>query len=39
MRPRVGGVWQSASYDPASNFLYYGTGDAFPSFDPQFRPW
>jgi alcohol dehydrogenase (cytochrome c) len=33
-----GGVWQSASYDPASNLLYYGTGDAFPSFDPQFRP-
>jgi alcohol dehydrogenase (cytochrome c) len=33
-----GGVWQSASYDPATNLLYYGTGDAFPSFDPQFRP-
>jgi alcohol dehydrogenase (cytochrome c) len=33
-----GGVWQSASYDPASNLLFYGTGDAFPSFDPQFRP-
>ena len=33
-----GGVWQTASYDPASNLLYLGTGDAFPSFDPQFRP-
>ena len=33
-----GGVWQTASYDPDTNLLYYGTGDAFPSFDPQFRP-
>ena len=33
-----GGVWNSASYDPATNLLFYGTGDAFPSFDPQFRP-
>src|SRR5712672_4332825 len=33
-----GGVWQSASYDPATTLLFYGTGDAFPSFDPQFRP-
>jgi len=33
-----GGVWQTASFDPATNLLYYGTGDAFPSFDPQFRP-
>ena len=24
--------------EPAANLLYYGTGDAFPSFDPQFRP-
>ena len=31
-------MWQSASYDPATNLLFYGTGDAFPSFDPQFRP-
>src|SRR6266446_3884782 len=34
----AGGVWQTASYDPATNLLFYGTGDAFPSFDPQFRP-
>jgi len=33
-----GGVWQTASYDPTANLLYLGTGDAFPSFDPQFRP-
>jgi alcohol dehydrogenase (cytochrome c) len=33
-----GGVWQSASYDPDTNLVFYGTGDAFPSFDPQFRP-
>jgi alcohol dehydrogenase (cytochrome c) len=33
-----GGVWQTASYDPATNLVFYGTGDAFPSFDPEFRP-
>jgi alcohol dehydrogenase (cytochrome c) len=33
-----GGVWNTGSYDPATNLLYYGTGDAYPSFDPQFRP-
>jgi alcohol dehydrogenase (cytochrome c) len=33
-----GGVWQTASYDPATNLLYYGTGDAFPTHDPEFRP-
>src|SRR5436190_1959096 len=37
---RIGGasVWQTASYDPATNLLYYGTGDAFPTYDPEFRP-
>jgi alcohol dehydrogenase (cytochrome c) len=37
---RIGGasVWNTASYDPATNLLYYGTGDAFPSYDPEFRP-
>lgn len=37
---RIGGasVWQTASYDPATNLLYFGTGDAFPTFDPEFRP-
>jgi alcohol dehydrogenase (cytochrome c) len=33
-----GGVWQTASFDPATNLVFYGTGDAFPSFDPEFRP-
>jgi alcohol dehydrogenase (cytochrome c) len=37
---RIGGasVWQTASFDPANNLVYYGTGDAFPTFDPEFRP-
>jgi alcohol dehydrogenase (cytochrome c) len=37
---RIGGasVWQTGSFDPAANLLYYGTGDAFPTFDPEFRP-
>jgi alcohol dehydrogenase (cytochrome c) len=37
---RIGGgsLWQTAAYDPATNLLYFGTGDAFPTFDPEFRP-
>src|SRR3984893_13428911 len=37
---RIGGArgWQTASFDPATNLLYFGTGDAFPTFDPEFRP-
>jgi len=37
---RIGGasVWQTASFDPDSNLIYYGTGDAFPTYDPEFRP-
>jgi alcohol dehydrogenase (cytochrome c) len=37
---RIGGasVWQAASFDPATNLLYFGTGDAFPTFDPEYRP-
>jgi alcohol dehydrogenase (cytochrome c) len=37
---RIGGasVWQTGSFDPATNLLFYGTGDAFPTFDPEFRP-
>src|SRR3984893_6073860 len=37
-RIRGGGGWHTASYDPATSLVYYGTGDAFPSFDPEFRP-
>ena len=33
-----GGVWQTASFDPDTNLVFLGTGDAFPSFDPEFRP-
>ena len=37
---RIGGasVWQTASFDPTTNLVYCGTGDAFPTFDPEFRP-
>jgi alcohol dehydrogenase (cytochrome c) len=37
---RIGGasVWQAASFDPATNLIYFGTGDAFPTFDPEHRP-
>jgi alcohol dehydrogenase (cytochrome c) len=37
---RIGGasVWQAASFDPATNLVYFGTGDAFPTFDPEYRP-
>ena len=37
---RIGGasVWQTGSFDPGTNLVYYGTGDAFPTFDPEFRP-
>jgi alcohol dehydrogenase (cytochrome c) len=37
---RIGGasVWQTASFDPDANLIYYGTGDAFPTYDPEFRP-
>ncbi|MGD9739812.1 MAG: hypothetical protein AB7O56_10830 [Bauldia sp.] len=32
------GVWSHATFDPATNLVYHGTGDAMPSFDPAFRP-
>jgi alcohol dehydrogenase (cytochrome c) len=37
---RIGGasIWQTGSFDPATNLYYVGTGDAFPTFDPEFRP-
>jgi alcohol dehydrogenase (cytochrome c) len=37
---RIGGasVWQTASFDPETNLVHSGTGDAFPTFDPEFRP-
>ena len=33
-----GGLWQSPAFDPELNLAYYGTGDAMPTFDPEFRP-
>ncbi|MCC6983496.1 MAG: hypothetical protein IT535_09520 [Bauldia sp.] len=37
---RVGGagVWQTPTFDPETNLVIYGTGDAFPSYDPEYRP-
>ena len=31
-------LWVSGSYDPASNTVYWGTGNPVPMFDPEFRP-
>lgn len=33
-----GGIWQTGSYDAASNLYIVGTGNPFPIYDPQFRP-
>jgi alcohol dehydrogenase (cytochrome c) len=33
-----GGIWSTQAYDPELNLVYYGTGDAHPTFDPAFRP-
>ena len=33
-----GGVWSHPTFDPGTNLIYHGTGDAFPTFDPAFRP-
>ena len=33
-----GGIWQTGSYDPATNLYIVGTGNPFPIYDPQFRP-
>jgi alcohol dehydrogenase (cytochrome c) len=32
------GVWSHPTFDPETNLVYHGTGDAMPSFDPAFRP-
>jgi alcohol dehydrogenase (cytochrome c) len=32
------GVWSYPAYDPVTNVAIYGTGDAFPTYDPEFRP-
>ena len=33
-----GGIWQTGSYDPATNLYIVGTGNPYPIYDPQFRP-
>ena len=33
-----GGVWQTGSYDPATNLYIFGTGNPFPIYDPEYRP-
>jgi alcohol dehydrogenase (cytochrome c) len=33
-----GGIWQTGSYDPATNLYIVGTGNPYPLYDPQFRP-
>jgi alcohol dehydrogenase (cytochrome c) len=33
-----GGVWQTGSYDPATNRYIVGTGNPYPIYDPEFRP-
>src|SRR5262245_3163119 len=33
-----GGIWQTGSYDAASNLYIVGTGNPFPIYDPEFRP-
>jgi alcohol dehydrogenase (cytochrome c) len=32
------GVWSHAAFDPTTNVMIHGTGDIFPSYDPEFRP-
>ncbi|HVW91600.1 MAG TPA: PQQ-binding-like beta-propeller repeat protein [Devosia sp.] len=33
-----GASWAAGAYDPATNTLYYGTGNPVPMFDPEYRP-
>jgi alcohol dehydrogenase (cytochrome c) len=33
-----GGIWQTGSYDPATNRYIVGTGNPYPIYDPEFRP-
>lgn len=32
------GVWSTPAFDPQTNVMIHGTGDIFPSYDPEFRP-
>jgi alcohol dehydrogenase (cytochrome c) len=33
-----GAIWTTGSYDPESNLVLYGTGNAVPMHDPEYRP-
>jgi alcohol dehydrogenase (cytochrome c) len=33
-----GAFWYTGAYDPATNLLYYGTGQPTPMYDPEYRP-
>ena len=33
-----GAAWVAGSFDPASNTLYWGTGNPVPMYDPEYRP-
>ena len=33
-----GSIWQTGSFDPALNLMYWGTGNAGPDYDQEYRP-
>lgn len=33
-----GAMWQTGSYDPDTNTVYWGTGNPVPMYDPEYRP-
>jgi alcohol dehydrogenase (cytochrome c) len=33
-----GAFWYAGAYEPATNLLYYGTGQPVPMYDPEYRP-
>ena len=33
-----GGLWGYRTYDPVTNVMITGTGDTFPSYEPEYRP-
>ena len=33
-----GGIWQTGSYDSEQNLYIFGTGNPYPTYDPEFRP-
>ena len=37
-RPAAASMWTTGTYDPASNQIFWGTGNPVPMFDPTYRP-